>query len=457
MNGGQDNNMFRIITVDGEALKGDSNKIKLTMGSYTVIMKVQEDYMLEEISEKEQKSEKLKEKIEDPNLDRNERKDASYERLMLNSELKSLYEALEEFTKERRRFNVIASRALRLPDKNFQRLVSDGWVEIEGKDSEKEKITMESMESALTSSQKAIVDKAGDNIFSSVDTEAIKQAVEKTMNQPLDGKTLGEAFVDELSNPSSDFDTEVEDMGTAIKEKVDGVKRNEIRPDDTDKIFTNEYEKGRSEKEIEPSSISFEDVEPTPFPIDISAFTDAKMSGTSEDGPSLSPKNSRETEEGNKDMPPLGPFTFDSKVDVRTESNVLTSGNSINDVLNNDEEIIELTQQISKAQAESAKNKEILEVKNNVLKRLQNEAETTRDEANDKLIRAERILEERRRERISELKDILQKYRNAVNTTTEEIEARNASIDILNKEIDEYKASIARSNEIINSEGGRRL
>ena len=56
-----DNEEFRIVSMDLEAIKGDANKLKLLITSYAAIMEVQDAYMQEEIEAKEEEA-KLEEK-----------------------------------------------------------------------------------------------------------------------------------------------------------------------------------------------------------------------------------------------------------------------------------------------------------------------------------------------------------------------------------------------------------
>ena len=465
------NDEWRIIGINDEVLSGDSNKIKLKMVSYAVIMEVQEAYMKQEISEKEEEAKKLKEKMAASKLDKSEKREILSNIKKLNTELKSMYDTLLKFSEARIRFNDIARRALRLPEENFKHLVNDGWIEIEGNDNEKEKISLEEMQSSLDSAQNAMVNKAGDDIFSSVDTEAIRQAVEETMNEPFkDNKTYGEALVGELSKDSakdSVFDDAIKDVGKVVKGEVEKAKEDEIKPVDTDSIFAGEFAANQGPISISP--------EPEPNPIDISGYTDEKevgktngdviyLSGEERLGLPQKDDGIKENKDTNSNNPVLEPIpSNNSSQEVPSAPSVETDG-SISFDFSDDDELEELNRQISEAQGSLNKSKELLDVKNGVALDLKKQEEAKKAEADDKLIRAERIRTLVREQEIAKRKAELQKLKEQLVATNEEIKVQDAYINESNSKIKEYNDSIAQSDRIINSassqisgEGGRKL
>ena len=52
----QDNEEFKVISMDQEVIKGDANKLKLLITSYAAIMEVKDTYMQEEIKTKEKEA-----------------------------------------------------------------------------------------------------------------------------------------------------------------------------------------------------------------------------------------------------------------------------------------------------------------------------------------------------------------------------------------------------------------
>lgn len=120
-----DNDVFKIKRIDGEALSGDANKLKLLVTSYSIIMEVQEAYIEEEIAAKE---EEKRSKTVQSNI-----KNSKNEISELTNELNSLYDIYTDFTEAHKRFVDYAKKALSLPEENLKELVEKGWTKIEGK------------------------------------------------------------------------------------------------------------------------------------------------------------------------------------------------------------------------------------------------------------------------------------------------------------------------------------
>ena len=68
------NDEFDVKRTDGNVLSGDSNKIKLKITSYAVMMEVQEAYMKEERAAKEKEKKDLEQQLENEDLSRKERR-----------------------------------------------------------------------------------------------------------------------------------------------------------------------------------------------------------------------------------------------------------------------------------------------------------------------------------------------------------------------------------------------
>lgn len=226
-----DNDVFKIKRIDGEALSGDANKLKLLVTSYSIIMEVQEAYIEEEIAAKE---EEKRSKTVQSNI-----KNSKNEISELTNELNSLYDIYTDFTEAHKRFVDYAKKALSLPEENLKELVEKGWTKIEGK-----KVTLKGVQSAADKAQSVISDAQSANLFSNIDTNAIKEEVEKVINEydytpdkaseetkPLD--TYIEENID-----ANNIESESKDMATYIKEEVDKRKAQEIDDSDIDDIIS---------------------------------------------------------------------------------------------------------------------------------------------------------------------------------------------------------------------------
>lgn len=229
------NEEFDVKRVDGKALSGDSNKIKLKITSYAVILEVQEAYMKEEIAAKEQEKKDLEQKLESEELSRKDKREIKKDLSLLNAELDILNDVFLEFSESRKRFMEIAKKALKLPEENLKELGETGWLEIEDKkvniDTEYENI------------QNKLMDAQDDeNVFTNVDTDAIKEAVEKAMNEKSEDlpewyKNDGDFIVENIT--PDNFDNVISNATEEIKNIVDENKSKEITEADIGDIFAN--------------------------------------------------------------------------------------------------------------------------------------------------------------------------------------------------------------------------
>ena len=229
------NEEFDVKRVDGSALSGDSNKIKLKITSYAVILEVQEAYMKEEIAAKEQDKKDLEQKLESEELSRKDKREIKKDLSLLNAELDILNDVFLEFSESRKRFMEIAKKALKLPEENLKELGETGWLEMESKkvniDTEYENI------------QNKLIDAQDDeNVFTSVDTDAIKEAVEKAMNEksedlPEGYKNDGDFIAENIT--SDNFDDAISSATENIKDVVDEKKTDELTEEDARDIFAN--------------------------------------------------------------------------------------------------------------------------------------------------------------------------------------------------------------------------
>ena len=230
------NEEFDVKRVDGNVLSGDSNKIKLKITSYAVILEVQETYMQEEIAAKEQERKDLEQKLESEELSRKEKREIKKDLSLLNGELDILNDVFLEFSESRKRFMEIAKKALKLPEENLKELAETGWLEIEDKkvniDTEYENIQNKLMDA-----------QDEENVFTSVDTDAIREAVDQTMSineleeESENYKDVGDYI---SQNVTSDiFDDLVSVTAGKVKRVVDYKKANELTEEDVAGIFAN--------------------------------------------------------------------------------------------------------------------------------------------------------------------------------------------------------------------------
>lgn len=230
------NDEFDVKRTDGNVLSGDSNKIKLKITSYAVMMEVQEAYMKEEIVAKEKEKKDLEQQLENEDLSRKERREVKKNISYLADDLEIMTDVYAAFSKSRQRFMEIAKKALKLPEENLKQLAENGSIEIEG-----EKINIEE---AMKETQSILTDTMeNEDVFSSVDSNLIRQEVERAMNEEEKDEVTGKInnasdFIESKLNENPDtFDDIVKAASAGVKENVDEVKKDEITFADADDIF----------------------------------------------------------------------------------------------------------------------------------------------------------------------------------------------------------------------------
>ena len=230
------NDEFDVKRTDGNVLSGDSNKIKLKITSYAVMMEVQEAYMKEERAAKEKEKKDLEQQLENEDLSRKERREIKKNISYLADDLEIMTDVYAAFSKSRQRFMEIAKKALKLPEENLKQLAENGSIEIEG-----EKINIEE---AMKETQSILTDTMeNEDVFSSVDSNLIRQEVERAMNEEEKDEVTGKInnasdFIESKLNENPDtFDDIVKAASAGVKENVDEVKKDEITFADADDIF----------------------------------------------------------------------------------------------------------------------------------------------------------------------------------------------------------------------------
>lgn len=225
---------FDVKRIDGNVLSGDSNKIKLKIISYAAILEVQEAYMKEEIVAKEKEKKELEQKLESEELSRKEKREIKKGLSLLNTDLEILNEVFLEFSESRKKFMEIAKKALKLPEENLKQLAENGWIEIEDTAKNKEIINLE----AFNSAEKNLIDAQNDDIFSNIDTETIKEEVNRAMIEKEDINDIN----------FENFDTEISKISKETKENVDNIISERIDDDTAMNILNSEETKFEQEK-----------------------------------------------------------------------------------------------------------------------------------------------------------------------------------------------------------------
>ena len=259
-----DNEEFRVVGLNNlEVIKGDANKLKLLITSYATIMEVQDAYIQKDLDEKKNKQQELEEKVASGNLEKNELKDAEKDLSLLKQEVRSLKKAYDEFSEARQRFLTIAKKALKLPKENFEQLAKDGWIEIEDMDKKKEVIDLQELSKAQEDAQNAITDEKYNDIFSSVDSNLIKEEVEKMMNRDItSSKNYGDTVARNID--ADNFDETVSEIAEDIKNEVDERKANEVTPDLMKDLFTKQEEIKQEKPTSEPEQDEKSDTPDSP-------------------------------------------------------------------------------------------------------------------------------------------------------------------------------------------------
>ena len=168
------NEDFDVIRVDGNVISGDSNKIKLKMLSYGIVMEVQETFMQEELEKQNEELNKLEAGATNTALTEEEKTIINENIESLRGQIESLNKVYEEFSNARQRFMEVAKKALKVHEENIEQM----------KENDKELAEEPKMSVDFSDYEKAqtVLEDAQDaNIFSNVDSEAIKEEVNRVM------------------------------------------------------------------------------------------------------------------------------------------------------------------------------------------------------------------------------------------------------------------------------------
>lgn len=293
------NEEFDIKRVDGNVLSGDSNKIKLKITSYAVILEVQEAFMQEEIKAQEDKQAKLEQKLENNNLSFKEKIETKKKLVELSKQINNLKDVFEQFSDSRTRFMEIAKKALKLPEENLKQLAENGSIKIEGEkiDIDKE---FEKAQNVLMDAQDT------DNVFTNVDSEAIKEEVNRAMMEREDTNDIN----------VENIDSKINNIAKETKEKVDNVITNRIGVDDALDLLNNEEQKiliPDVEKPVE-SRKDNPSISPT-IDFDVPPISGEMGEWTTQ------PTTDDKDEETKPYRPHVGPFQPDEEVRTPAENN----------------------------------------------------------------------------------------------------------------------------------------
>lgn len=174
------NNDYDATNVSGTATNsndlkaGNSNKIKLKATTYAIVMEVQEAFMQEELEKQNEELNKLEAGATNTALTEEEKTVINENIESLRTQIESLNKVYEEFSNARQRFMEVAKKALKVHEENIEQMKeNDKELEEEPKMS----VDFSDYEKAQT----ALEDAQDANIFSNVDSDAIKEEVNRVM------------------------------------------------------------------------------------------------------------------------------------------------------------------------------------------------------------------------------------------------------------------------------------
>ena len=163
-------------TNSNDPKKGNSNKIKLKMTSYAVIMEVQEAFMQEELEKQNEELNKLEASTSDASLTDEEQKEINSNIASLKADIDSMKKVYDEFSNARVRFTEMSKKALKVHEDNIEQMKEND--EELAKEPE-----LKADFSTYKEAQKVLKDAQEANIFSNVDSEAIKEEVNRVMSE----------------------------------------------------------------------------------------------------------------------------------------------------------------------------------------------------------------------------------------------------------------------------------
>lgn len=462
-----DNDVFKITEIDENVLAGDANKLKLLITSYAVIMDVQAAYIEEEISKKSKKQSELEVELEQGTSDNIEK--TKEEINELEKEITILARAAFDFNLSHERFMSLAMKALSLPDKNFKKLAENGYASSKGGT-----VYLSDLQQAVKESQDSLVDvkkkKGTDgkkveektNIFSSIDTDAIKQGLEKALNEEVaDSKyfTYGDYVADKITNEN--FEEAVSELAEGLKNDLDDTKK----VDKSDKSSNTEPTQDSAETDSHETDIDETDFDSLLKATDEKEDSIAHEVDNEEDIFSKADSVGAATPEPNTgsifdttdlSAPETRPEeTPEKPLESNTEQPIFNGGDDDFD-FSDDPELQELEAQYQEAKSQYESYQAELRQKDEQVTKLA----TTRDEkaqtAQEKKQEADRIIELKRiaarNERIAKIKAELSNYKNKSIDAAAQISEQDKRIDSLNNEINSYQTSIEQSERIIEEE-----
>lgn len=462
-----DNDVFKITEIDENVLEGDANKLKLLITSYAVIMDVQAAYIEEEISKKSKKQSELEVELEQGTSDNIEK--TKEEINELEKEITILARAAFDFNLSHERFMSLAMKALSLPDKNFKKLAENGYASSKGGT-----VYLSDLQQAVKESQDSLVDvkkkKGTDgkkveektNIFSSIDTDAIKQGLEKALNEEVaDSKyfTYGDYVADKITNEN--FEEAVSELAEGLKNDLDDTKK----VDKSDKSSNTEPTQDSAETDSHETDIDETDFDSLLKATDEKEDSIAHEVDNEEDIFSKADSVGAATPEPNTGSifdttDPSAPETRpeetpEKPLESNTEQPIFNGGDDDFD-FSDDPELQELEAQYQEAKSQYESYQAELRQKDEQVTKLA----TTRDEkaqtAQEKKQEADRIIELKRiaarNERIAKIKAELSNYKNKSIDAAAQISEQDKRIDSLNNEINSYQTSIEQSERIIEEE-----
>ncbi len=462
-----DNDVFKITEIDENVLAGDANKLKLLITSYAVIMDVQKAYIEEEISKKSKKQSELEVELEQGTSDNIEK--TKEEINELEKEITILARAAFDFNLSHERFMSLAMKALSLPDKNFKKLAENGYARSKGGT-----VYLADLQQAVKDSQDSLVDikkKKGTDgkkveektdIFSSIDTDAIKQGLEKALNEEVaDSKyfTYGDYVADKITNEN--FEEAVSELAEGLKNDLDDTKK----VDKSDKSSNTEPTQDSAETDSHETDIDETDFDSLLKATDEKEDSIAHEVDNEEDIFSKADSVGAATPEPNTGSifdttDPSAPETRpeetpEKPLESNTEQPIFNGGDDDFD-FSDDPELQELEAQYQEAKSQYESYQAELRQKDEQVTKLA----TTRDEkaqtAQEKKQEADRIIELKRiaarNERIAKIKAELSNYKNKSIDAAAQISEQDKRIDSLNNEINSYQTSIEQSERIIEEE-----
>lgn len=474
-----ENDVFKIIDIDENVLAGDANKLKLLITSYAVIMEVQAAYMEEEVEKKREEQRGLEVELE--MSDGKNAKEIKQRINELSKEINIMDKAIYDFNKSHQRFMSLAHKALSLPDKNFQKLAENGW----GGSRINPSVYLVDLQNTVKESQDSIVrtskktDEKGKkyeekhDIFSNIDTDAIKQEVENVLNKKTNGKlddednkygTLGDFIVSNVN--AETFDADVKDLATEIKKQLDESKA--ASKEDSKEKSSDNKEAGTPSSTTDVTEDDFDrilaanDKKAEAITPPVSSEEDEK------DEEDIFSKADEVTRSGFKATPvteetsifdtpvtPFTPLTPESTVepDKPLESGVEQSIFNISFDFSDDPAIKELEAQIEEAKGRYKGYQQDLREKEKEEKHLTQTRDEKAAEANQKAAAAARLIEiqriKARNDKLASLREELSDYKSKAIEAATLINQTAARNDSLRNEIDSYQNKIDESERII--------